>query len=146
VDKKRLAQILGMLGSAHDGEIINAARVATRLIREADVTWEQLLSGVGHSDEFVQRVASESYQAGLADGRAAAAPKPKRKTFSGYASLLLKEHPDALTDWETAFCLSWTQKRCEPSDKQLAVFVRLAEKTGQPIPTSLLVGLHDIGL
>jgi hypothetical protein len=36
-DRERLARLLGMIGSAHDGEALNAARLADRLIRDRDV-------------------------------------------------------------------------------------------------------------
>ena len=40
----RLAQLLGMLGSAHNGEIVNAARLAVRLIKGAGLDWHDVLS------------------------------------------------------------------------------------------------------
>jgi hypothetical protein len=39
----KLAKILGMLGSAADGEALAAARRAEKLRRQMDVTWEKLL-------------------------------------------------------------------------------------------------------
>jgi hypothetical protein len=39
IDRTRLSHLLGMLGSAHDGEIINAARAAEKLRRDASLTW-----------------------------------------------------------------------------------------------------------
>jgi hypothetical protein len=44
VDRNRLAQVLGMLGSAHDGEALNAARLASKMIRDAGLTWFDVLS------------------------------------------------------------------------------------------------------
>ena len=41
----KLAKILGMLGSAHDGEVLAAGRRAHLLITGADLTWPQLLGG-----------------------------------------------------------------------------------------------------
>jgi len=37
MDRSRLAQVLGMMGSAHDGEALNAARLAVRMLKEARV-------------------------------------------------------------------------------------------------------------
>ena len=34
-----LARLLGMMGSAHDGEALKAARIADRLVRDAGCTW-----------------------------------------------------------------------------------------------------------
>jgi hypothetical protein len=33
-----------MLGSAHDGEVLNAAKAATRLVSEARATWPEVLA------------------------------------------------------------------------------------------------------
>lgn len=42
---ERLAQILGMLGSAHDGEVINAARAAKRELDKSGKTFADLAKG-----------------------------------------------------------------------------------------------------
>jgi hypothetical protein len=52
MDRERLAMILGMLGSAHDGEVVNAARLAGRMLKEAGLTWPQVLDG--------ERIATEA--------------------------------------------------------------------------------------
>lgn len=43
VDRKRLARLLGMLGSDYPGERDNAGRLADRLVREAGMTGAQFL-------------------------------------------------------------------------------------------------------
>lgn len=43
LDLTKLARILGMLGSEHDGERASAARKASEMIKAAGVTWEQVL-------------------------------------------------------------------------------------------------------
>lgn len=43
LDLRKLAGILGMLGSAQDNEVLAAARLAHRLIREAGTTWRAVL-------------------------------------------------------------------------------------------------------
>jgi len=40
---ERLAKLLGMIGSAHDGEALNAARLADKVVREAGLTWMEIL-------------------------------------------------------------------------------------------------------
>jgi hypothetical protein len=40
---ERLAKLLGMIGSAHDGEALNAARLADKVVREAGLTWIDIL-------------------------------------------------------------------------------------------------------
>lgn len=47
LDRDRLAKLLGMMGSAHDGEALNAARMAHTLVRQAGMTWEDVLRKVG---------------------------------------------------------------------------------------------------
>ena len=43
IDRRRLAMVLGMLGSVHDSEVVAAARQAERLRRDAGVSWRDLL-------------------------------------------------------------------------------------------------------
>jgi hypothetical protein len=44
MDRERLARLLGMLGSVHAGEIVNAARLAVRLVKDSELTWEQVVN------------------------------------------------------------------------------------------------------
>jgi hypothetical protein len=39
-----LARLLGMMGSDHDGEALNAARMADRLVRKHGVTWLEVIT------------------------------------------------------------------------------------------------------
>ena len=43
IDRDRLAKLLGMLGSAHDGKALAAARQVERLRAEAGLTWPQII-------------------------------------------------------------------------------------------------------
>jgi len=45
LDRERLAAVLGMMGSDHDGEALNAARTACRLLKTAGLTWPQVIDG-----------------------------------------------------------------------------------------------------
>ena len=135
--QKRLVQLLGMLGSEHDGEVLYAARAAQRLLGALALTWEEALGGDGgYTQAFVTEVAAAAYAQGLSDGLAKGRPKPRRLTFTGYATLVLREHRPALTDWELGFCESWAARRrgSAPSEKEQAIFRRLAAKLGEPIP------------
>ncbi len=49
----KLARVLGMLGSSHDGEVLNAARIAERMVREAGLSWDQVVADLG--DESRER-------------------------------------------------------------------------------------------
>jgi hypothetical protein len=43
LDRRRLAQLLGMIGSTHDGEALNAARLADRHLRDRRMSWEEII-------------------------------------------------------------------------------------------------------
>jgi len=43
-DRERLIKLLGMLGSSHDGEVLNAARHIDAMVRAGARDWDQLLS------------------------------------------------------------------------------------------------------
>src|SRR5690349_5101123 len=43
LDRERLAKLLGLLGSEHDGEVVAAARRADALVRGTGLTWRDVL-------------------------------------------------------------------------------------------------------
>jgi hypothetical protein len=51
LDRVRLAKLLAMLGSAHDGEIAAAGRKVEALRRGAGLTWQQILAAVGPRED-----------------------------------------------------------------------------------------------
>jgi hypothetical protein len=123
--RTRLIKLLGMLGSEHDGECLNAARSAQRLVKEAGETWEQVLMAATGVDP--QEVANAAFKAGYADGRAYRPP-----TWRALAEDLLDED---INDWETEFCEGFIARGwASPSEKQRAVFERMADKFGLNTP------------
>jgi hypothetical protein len=142
--RKRLIQLLGMTGSAHDGEALNALRLALRAMAEAGTSWSDLIGTGRWSDDDMARCASEAYQKGFLEARQQGVVLRKTKggdftpvngsagcaTFAEFAEILLDHYDDALSDWERQFCESWLDKRYRPSEKQLAIFRRMAQKTG----------------
>ena len=44
VDRDRLTKLLGLFGSAYDGEVANAGRLADRLVRSAGLTWSDIIA------------------------------------------------------------------------------------------------------
>jgi hypothetical protein len=42
--RPRLIRLLGMLGSSHNGEVANAGRMADRLVRDAGLTWQDVIA------------------------------------------------------------------------------------------------------
>jgi hypothetical protein len=45
LDRAKLTKLLGMLGSAHDGERAAAGKLASDLIRHAGLSWAEVLDG-----------------------------------------------------------------------------------------------------
>jgi hypothetical protein len=44
LDRQVLVRCLGMMGSTHDGEALNAARIADNRLRKAGVTWADVIN------------------------------------------------------------------------------------------------------
>jgi hypothetical protein len=59
LNRERLSNLLGMLGSAHDGEIANAGRAAHAMIREAGMSWPEVLLGADPGPIFQSASAVE---------------------------------------------------------------------------------------
>jgi hypothetical protein len=104
----KLVKVLGMLGSAHDGEIAAAGRTAHSMLKAKGLTW---------SDVIVP-----------------SAPKPappqrrwRRTTSPSDTAALCLQWSEVLTDWETDFCRSIVGRR-RISAKQTVVLERLARK------------------
>lgn len=53
-DRDRIAKLLGMTGSRHDGEALNAARMADALVRELGLTWTDVLAAVPPADPGIR--------------------------------------------------------------------------------------------
>jgi hypothetical protein len=92
----RLSKLLAMCGSSHDGEVINAARMADRLVRQRGMTWAQILIPM------------------------APAPMPSDDSvdWQVFARKLLREHAYALPEKEVDFCTTMSMWDGEPSPKQ----------------------------
>jgi len=43
LDFKRLSKVLGMMQSGHEGEVLNAARMASEMVLSSGMTWQQVL-------------------------------------------------------------------------------------------------------
>src|SRR5690349_19360119 len=81
-DRTRLIRLLGMMGSDHDGEALNAARLADRLIRERRATWSEV----------------------VATGDPPVRPQPPRTWRETLAAC--RAQPDRLSPWEAEFLAS----------------------------------------
>ena len=106
LDRDRLAKLLGMMGSAHDGEVVAAARQAERLRADAGLTWHDIVLP------------------------ALPSPRPQRRGAMtlGQAIQFVLDHEDALTAWESDFARSIQRQTSTLSPKQIGILERLVEK------------------
>jgi len=105
LDRDRLAKLLGMMGSAHDGEVVAAARQVERLRADAGLTWPEIL---------VPRLP----------------PPPRRQNVRTVADAIdfVLQHEVVLTDWERGFVRDLRRLKYPISSRQLEVLERLVEK------------------
>jgi hypothetical protein len=105
LDREKLVRVLGMLGSAHDGEIAAAGRAADRLIREAGLRWP---------DVIVPRLSG---------------PTRERdpETFGDALDYAL-QFAEHLSDWERSFLWSLRRQRSPISTKQAKILHQIIEK------------------
>lgn len=106
-ERTRLASILGMLGSDHQGERDAAALAANRLVRDRGVAWSDLLAAQP------------------------AAPEPEPSSTAQENYRLCSRHTELLTDWERNFLRRLNLARgISPKQReileQMAAKVRLA--------------------
>jgi hypothetical protein len=60
IDRERLIKLLGLLGSDHNGEIAAAARMADALIRDAGVTWADVIAPEAVQSELIDALRDEN--------------------------------------------------------------------------------------
>lgn len=136
--RTRLAQLLGMLGSAHDGEVLNAARLACRLIGSEAMTWTQVLNGEdGGSSNRDQEQYNFGYAAGYARATAEATitMRERKLTWFAFVRELRDDFEEELTTWEQGFVESFIERGwAKPTPKQRTIFERIADKFGLECP------------
>ena len=59
IDRERLIKLLGLLGSDHNGEIAAAGRMADALIRDAGVTWADVIAPETVQRELIDALRAE---------------------------------------------------------------------------------------
>src|SRR3954462_8180152 len=107
----KLAKVLGMLGSDHDGEIAAAGRRAHAMVKGAGLTWDQVLAPANSPPEAPYRPPR----------------RWRRPATPSDAAALCLQWPEVLTDWETDFCRSVAGQR-QISAKQAGVLARIIGK------------------
>jgi hypothetical protein len=60
IDRERLVKLLGLLGSDHNGEIAAAGRKADALIRDAGVTWADVIAPATVQRELINALRAEN--------------------------------------------------------------------------------------
>ncbi|WP_376958016.1 hypothetical protein ABNQ39_13255 [Azospirillum sp. A26] len=54
INLDRLAKLLGMLGSNADGEVLNAGRSASEMIKKSNLQWSDILNKPSSEDESIK--------------------------------------------------------------------------------------------
>jgi hypothetical protein len=140
LDRVKLAKILGLIGSAHDGEALAAARRAHDLVSAEKLTWSDAV-GV---DAVVAEAAcrhllaeNEALKDELARvaAQAATTPVPWREPSSDAAAIdLCIQHTAPCTAWECEFIVSVAGQQRRLTEKQrnrLWQIVRKIERIGR---------------
>jgi hypothetical protein len=134
IDRGRLVKLLGMLGSDHEGERVNAGMLADRLVRDAGITWAEIVNGSDIAIQAVRRLLAENdeLRAELAQLRAVAiipSAQPWRDADDAddaiEALLLWRAH---LNEWEQGFLSSLLRRRRRLTEKQYAALARIGLK------------------
>jgi hypothetical protein len=107
----KLVKVLGMLGSAHDGEVAAAGRRADAMVKDAGLSWGDVIAPATPRSEQPQRPQRRWH----------------RSTSPSDTAALCLLWPEVLTNWETNFCRSIVGRR-RISAKQTDVLERLARK------------------
>ncbi len=92
-DRDRLVKLVGMLGSEHDGEVLAAARKATALLKEAKLTWADVVTGTPAPQQRTFTMDMSGFDSAM---RAAAASfeemaRQQRDRYQTYTSELDRE-------------------------------------------------------
>lgn len=104
---ERLAKLLGMVGSDHGGEALNAARLANRLVRDAGITWPVLLTPVHRAPPTFDVLHNW----------------PKR--WRAAVHLCQTAPQTRLTPFERQFCANLARYKHKPSSPQLDVLATI---------------------
>ena len=138
--QRRLLQLIGMSGSAHDGEALNAIRLAHRLAAEHGCTLTEAIETAPAEIDLIRLATLEedAFQRGFEAGRAA-----EGGSSNGFAVLTwhtaiercLRDHTLILTAWEQEFLRGWLARGwSRPTAKQADVLHRITRKCGVPAP------------
>jgi len=105
-ERDRLTRLLGMLGSAYDGEVANAGRLADKLVRSAGLTWRDIIAPIPHGPPNDDTTAD-----------------PLRGNWRAMGTACAR-FPHLIDKWEWQF-LSGLQRFPRLSAKQRAILIRI---------------------
>lgn len=115
--RRRLAQLLGLLGSDHAGERDNAGRMAHALVRSHGLTWLDVIGAPALPEpEPMRREQHHDPLHGWPGG------------WRGAVETCLRYGEAELTSWEWQFCINLLGYSADPSPKQKNVLRRLLDK------------------
>jgi hypothetical protein len=152
MDMDRFIKILGMTGSAHDGEALSALRMAQKLMSAHGKTWKDLIGAPkqqqqqnrqdqygsrwkqAHPDWQNERQREREEYARARENAHAREQARQRESSEGDEAAtkreclrMLDECPHLLTDWEKEFLESFKDRpdHWSMTEKQRAVFERI---------------------
>lgn len=113
-DRERLSRLLGMFGSDYDGEVLNAARAAHKLIKGKGETWETIITTAVSAPRPNQQKQREY--------------RPEPPDYIDEIDLCMLR-PNLMTPWEREFLVSLKASgRATPTEKQRAILDRIKAK------------------
>ena len=134
-DKKRIEKLIGMLGSAFDGERANAAAMLSKMAEARKLTLNELITAALSDDSAPRQTSKPPPKS---------EPEPDTFTDIDQADDLLRmlrriaERPDiaarVLTNWEINFATDVSnryERDYELSDKQLAIVQKVLVKASR---------------
>jgi len=150
-DRVRISRLLAMFSSDADGEVINAARLAHKIIKGSGETWESFILGIpvsrtpnGHAsaqsawDDVVRRAKAKADEATAREHQQRreqqSHPWGRRTSAPGYMTGVdaCLEHPHLWNGWETEFLESLRSRKWPTlTDKQGVTLYGMMEKLNQ---------------
>ena len=125
-DRDRLIKLLGMVGSSSDGEALNAARLADKLVKDRGETWATVLNGNG--------TAAANPFAGFQWHHYAPPPPPPPsrggERWRTVADFILTYKDTLINEWEYHFLESIIARPGGLTQKQMATLVKIGAKCG----------------
>ncbi len=120
-DLNRLAGVLGLLGSSHQGERDAAALAADRLVRGKGLEWADILA-----PQPLQQHPQQN------------ATQPSHYPSFGWRTELQAclSRPDLLSTWEADFCRTLRDRRLSPTPRQLTKLAEAFAKVRAASPRS----------